>query len=141
MGTRARQTRVGAAAVAIAAALALAACGGDDEVVSLPSTTTTTGATGATGATGDATTTGTGSGPAVETALTDAGFGISSVTCPEDVPLEEGDTFDCDFTVDSGDSGTMSVTVDSADEDTATLSYEGEAGSTKVEGSGADVQK
>ena len=138
MGTRARQTRFGGAVVAIAAALALVACGGDDEVVSLPSTTTT-GATGATGATGDATSTGTGSGAAVETALTDAGFGISSVTCPEDVPLEEGDTFDCDFTVASGDSGTISVTVDSADEQTATLSYQSD--SPPVEGQGVEVQK
>jgi hypothetical protein len=130
--------RFWATVVAIAAALALAACGGDDEVVSLPSTTTT-GASGATGATGEAGTTGTGSGAAVETALTDAGFGISSVTCPEDVPLEEGDTFDCDFTVDSGDSGTISVTVDSADETTATLSYESD--SPQVEGQGVEVEK
>ena len=63
------------------------------------------------------------------------------MTCPDDVPLEEGDTFDCDFSVDSGDSGTLSVTVDSADETSATLSYQGEAGSTKVEGEGADVEK
>jgi uncharacterized protein DUF4333 len=118
------------------AALALGACGGDDEEVTLPSTTipTATGATGATGEGGAA-----GSGAAVEDALTDGGFGIQSVDCPDDVPLEEGDTFDCDFTIESGESGTLSITVDSADEQSATLSYQSD--SPQVEGEGVDVEK
>jgi hypothetical protein len=125
-----------AATIAISSTLALAACGGDDEEITLPSTTTPT-ATGATGATGEDGATGTGA--ASETALTDAGFGIQSVTCPEDVPLEEGDTFDCDFTIESGESGTLSITVDSADEQSATLSYQSD--SPQVEGQGVEVQK
>jgi hypothetical protein len=118
------------------AALGLGACGGDDEEVTLPSTTipTATGATGATGEGGAA-----GSGAAVEDALTDGGFGIQSVDCPDDVPLEEGDTFDCDFTIESGESGSLSITVDSADEQSATLSYQSD--SPQVEGEGVDVEK
>ena len=124
------------ATIAISSTLALVACGGDDEEVTLPSTTipSATGATGATGEGGAA-----GSGAAVEDALTDGGFGIQSVDCPDDVPLEEGDTFDCDFTIESGESGSLSITVDSADEQTATLSYQSD--SPQVEGEGVDVEK
>jgi len=124
------------ATIAISSTLALVACGGDDEEVTLPSTTipSATGATGATGEGGAA-----GSGAAVEDALTEGGFGIQSVDCPDDVPLEEGDTFDCDFTIESGESGSLSITVDSADEQTATLSYQSD--SPQVEGEGVDVEK
>lgn len=138
MSDRRGQLRLIAVIAAACAALALAACGGDDDEVTLPSTTTpiVTGATGSTGADGAA-----GTGAAVEDALTESGFGIESVDCPEDVPLEQGDTFDCEFSVESGDSGTMSITVDSATDTSAALSYDGEAGSTKVEGEGVDVEK
>jgi len=124
------------ATIAISSTLALVACGGDDEEVTLPSTTipSATGATGATGEGGAA-----GSGAAVEDALTEGGFGIQSVDCPDDVPLEEGETFDCDFTIESGESGSLSITVDSADEQTATLSYQSD--SPQVEGEGVDVEK
>ena len=61
------------------------------------------------------------------------------MTCPDDVPLEEGDTFDCDFTTDQGDSGTLAITVDSADETSATISYQSD--SPQVEGEGVDVEK
>jgi hypothetical protein len=132
------RARLGAAILAACAALALAACGGDDDEFTLPTTTAAnaTGPTGATGADGAS-----GTGTAVEEALTEAGFGIAAVDCPDDVPLEEGDTFDCEFTVDAGDSGTLSITVDSADDETATLSYLGEAGDEPVEGEGVEVQK
>jgi hypothetical protein len=118
------------------ATLVLGACGGDDEEVTLPSPTvpTATGATGATGEGGVA-----GSGAAVEDALTEGGFGIQSVDCPDEVPLEEADTFDCDFTIDSGESGSLSITVDSADEQSATLSYQSD--SPQVEGEGVEVEK
>ncbi|HYU60153.1 MAG TPA: DUF4333 domain-containing protein [Solirubrobacterales bacterium] len=129
--------RLTAAIITACAALGVAACGGDEEVT-LPSTTAPT-ATGATGATGEDGATGTGA--AVEDAFGDAGFGIQSVSCPDDVPLEEGDTFECDFTVDSGEAGTLSITVDSADEQSAMLSYEGEAGSEPIEGEGIEVEK
>jgi major membrane immunogen (membrane-anchored lipoprotein) len=123
--------------IAACAALALAACGGDDETtIAAPTTTGPTGATGATGAEGAA-----GSGSAVEEAITDAGFGIESVQCPDEVPLEgQGDEFNCDFEQE-GESGTMTVTVDSADEQSATISYQGSAGSIDVEGSGVAVKK
>jgi Domain of unknown function (DUF4333) len=117
------------------AALGLAACGGDDETTIPPTTTGATGSTGATGAEGAA-----GSGAAVEKAITDAGFGIESVDCPDEVPLEEGDEFNCDFTQ-SGESGTITVTVDTADDEAAAISYQGAAGDTDVEGSGVDVKK
>jgi Domain of unknown function (DUF4333) len=117
------------------AALGLAACGGDDETTIPPTTTGATGSTGATGAEGAA-----GSGAAVEKAITDAGFGIESVDCPDEVPLEEGDEFNCDFTQ-SGESGTITVTVDTADDEAAAISYQGAAGDTDVEGSGVDVTK
>ena len=104
----------------------LAACGGDDEEFTLPPTTAATGETGATGSTGEDGATGSGDG--VEEALTEAGFGISSVDCPDEVPLEEGDTFDCDFAMDSGSEGTMSISVDTADDTSATISYLGDAG-------------
>jgi hypothetical protein len=117
------------------AALGLAACGGDDETTIPPTTTGATGSTGATGAEGAA-----GSGDAVERAITDAGFGIESVDCPDEVPLEEGDEFNCDFTQ-SGESGTITVTVDTADDEAAAISYQGAAGDTDVEGSGVDVTK
>ena len=131
------RARLGAAILAACAALALAACGSDDEEFTLPPTTATpTGPTGATGEEGAS-----GSGAAVEEALTEAGFGIATVECPDDVPLEEGDTFECEFTLDTGDSGTLSINVDSADEETATLSYLGEAGEEPVEGEGVEVQK
>lgn len=132
------RARLGAAIFAACAALALAACGGDDDEFTLP-TTTAANATGPTGATGADSASGTGT--AVEEALTEAGFGIAAVDCPDDVPLEEGDTFDCEFTVDAGDSGTLSINVDSADDETATLSYLGEAGDEPVEGEGVEVQK
>jgi hypothetical protein len=130
------RTRLGAAILAACAVLALVACGGDDDFTLPTTTATATGATGATGEDGAL-----GSGPAVEEALTEAGFGIAAVECPDDVPLEEGDTFECEFTVDAGDSGTLSINVDSADEETATLSYLGEAGDEPVEGEGIEVQK
>jgi uncharacterized protein DUF4333 len=132
------RARLGAAILAACAALALAACGGDDEEFTLPTTTATsaTGATGATGGDGASAT-----GTAVEEALTEAGFGIAAVDCPDDVPLEEGDTFECEFTVDAGESGTLSINVDSADDETATLSYLGEAGDEPVEGEGVEVEK
>ena len=57
------------------------------------------------------------------------------------MPLEEGDTFDCDFTMDSGSEGTMSINVDTADDESATISYLGEAGEDTVEGEGVEVQK
>jgi hypothetical protein len=57
------------------------------------------------------------------------------------VPLEEGDTFECEFTVDAGESGTLSINVDSADDETAMISYLGEAGDEPVEGEGVEVQK
>jgi hypothetical protein len=120
------------------AALGLAACGGDDETTIPPTTTGATGSTGATGATGAEGAAG--SGDAVERAITDAGFGIESVDCPDEVPLEEGDEFTCDFTQ-SGESGTMTVTVDTADDQAAAISYKGSAGDTDVEGSGVDVKK
>ena len=129
-----------AALLAICAALLLAACGGDDEEFTLPTTTAAaTGETGATGATGEGGAAG--SGDAVEEALTEAGFGISSVDCPDEVPLEEGDSFECEFTMDSGSSGTMSINVDTADDQSATISYLGEAGDDSVEGEGVEVQK
>jgi Domain of unknown function (DUF4333) len=124
--------------IAACLALGLAACGGDDEETTLPVPTATgpTGATGATGAEGAA-----GSGSAVEEAITDAGFGIESVTCPDEVPLEkQGDEFNCDFVQDDQE-GTLTVTVDSADEQSATISYRGSAGDIDVEGSGVDVKK
>lgn len=126
--------------VAACMALTLAACGGDDEEVTLPSTTiSTTGPTGATGASGaDGAT---GSGAAVEEALTESGFGIQSVECPDDVPLESGDTFDCEFSGESGESGTLTITVESADDQSASISYLGEAGTTEVDGEGVDVEK
>jgi Domain of unknown function (DUF4333) len=132
------RSRFGAAILAACATLALAACGSDDDDFTLPTTTAAT-ATGATGATGEDGASGTGT--AVEEALSEAGFGIAAVDCPDDVPLEEGDTFECEFTVDAGESGTLSITVDSADEETATLSYLGEAGDEPVEGEGVEVQK
>ena len=125
--------------MAACAALALGACGGDDEEFTLPPTTAATGETGATGSTGEDGATG--SGDAVEEALTEAGFGIASVDCPDEVPLEEGDTFDCDFAMDSGSEGTMSISVDTADDKSATISYLGEAGEDSVEGEGVEVQK
>jgi hypothetical protein len=129
-----------AALLAICAALLLAACGGDDEEFTLPTTTAAaTGETGATGATGEGGAAG--SGDAVEEALTEAGFGISSVDCPDEVPLEEGDSFECEFTMDSGSSGTMSINVDTADDQSATISCLGEAGDDSVEGEGVEVQK
>jgi hypothetical protein len=131
------RARLGAAILAACAALALAACGGDDDDFTLPTTTAT--ATGPTGATGEDGASGTGT--AVEEALTEAGFGIAAVDCPDDVPLEEGDTFECEFTLDAGESGTLSISVDSADDETATLSYLGEAGDEPVEGEGVEVQK
>jgi Domain of unknown function (DUF4333) len=132
--------RLAAALLAVSSAFVLAACGGDDEEFTLPPpTTTATGETGATGATGEDGAAG--SGDAVEEALTEAGFGIASVDCPDDVPLEEGDTFDCEFTMDSGSGGTMSINVDSADDESATISYLGEAGEDSVEGEGVEVQK
>jgi hypothetical protein len=135
-----RQIRLAATLTAACAALALAACGGDDEEFTLPTTTpTATGETGATGATGEDGAAG--SGEAVEEALTEAGFGIESVDCPDEVPLEEGDSFDCEFTMDSGSSGTLSINVDSADDNSATISYLGEAGDDSVEGEGVEVQK
>jgi Domain of unknown function (DUF4333) len=121
--------------IAVCAALGLAACGGDDETTIPAATTGPTGATGATGAEGAA-----GSGAEVEEAITDAGFGIESVDCPDEVPLEEGDEFNCDFTQ-SGQSGTLTVTVDTADDKAASISYQGSAGDTDVEGSGVDVKK
>ena len=132
------RARLGAAILAACAALALAACGGDDEEFTLP-TTTAESATGPTGATGEDGASGTGT--AVEDALTEAGFGIAAVDCPDDVPLEEGDTFECEFTVDAGESGTLSINVDSADDETAMISYLGEAGDEPVEGEGVEVQK
>ena len=134
-----RHTRFAAAVVAACAALTLAACGGDDEEFTLPSTIAATGETGATGSTGEDGATG--GGDAVEEALTEAGFGIASVDCPDDVPLEEGDTFDCEFTMDSGSEGTMSINVDTADDESASISYLGEAGEDTVEGEGVEVQK
>jgi hypothetical protein len=134
-----RQIRLAATLVAASAALAFGACGGDDEELTLPTTTAATGETGATGATGEDGATG--SGDAVEEALTEAGFGIASVDCPDEVPLEEGDSFDCEFTIDSGSSGTMSINVDTADDKSATISYLGEAGEDTVEGEGVEVQK
>jgi hypothetical protein len=132
--------RLAAALLAVCSALVIAACGGDDEEFTLPPpTTTATGETGATGATGEDGAAG--SGDAVEEALTEAGFGIESVDCPGDVPLEEGDTFECEFTMDSGSSGTMSINVDTADDQSATISYLGEAGEDSVEGEGVEVQK
>jgi hypothetical protein len=132
--------RLAAALLAMCSALVIAACGGDDEEFTLPPpTTTATGETGATGATGEDGAAG--SGDAVEEALTEAGFGIASVDCPGDVPLEEGDTFECEFTMDSGSSGTMSINVDTADDQSATISYLGEAGEDSVEGEGVEVQK
>jgi Domain of unknown function (DUF4333) len=126
----------------VCAALGLVACGSDDEEFTLPTTTTTAGATGGTGATGPTGEDGAaGSGDAVEEALTEAGFGIASVDCPDDVPLEEGDTFDCEFTMESGSSGTLSINVDTADDQSATISYLGEAGADSVEGEGVEVQK
>jgi hypothetical protein len=140
-----RQLRVTAALAAACAALALGACGGDDEEFTLPTTTATTGTSGASGATGATGATGedgaTGSGDAVEEALTEAGFGIASVDCADEVPLEEGDTFDCDFSMDSGSEGTMSISVDSADDESATISYLGDAGEDSVEGEGVELQK
>jgi hypothetical protein len=125
----------------VCAALGLVACGSDDEEFTLP-TTTTTGATGGTGATGATGSDGAaGSGDSVEEALTEAGFGIASVDCPDDVPLEADDTFECDFTMDSGSSGTLSVNVETADDQSATISYLGEAGEDSVEGEGVEVQK
>ena len=135
-----RHPALAAALLAACAALLLAACGGDDEEFTLPTTSAAaTGETGATGATGEDGASG--SGDAVEEALTEAGFGIASVDCPTDVPLEEGDSFDCDFTMDSGATGTMSISVDSADDETATISYLGDAGDDSVEGEGVEVQK
>jgi hypothetical protein len=138
-----RHIRLAATIAAACAALALSACGGDDEEFTLPATTAAT--TGATGPTGEGGATGedgaTGSGDAVEEALTEAGFGIASVDCPDDVPLEEGDTFDCEFTMDSGEGGTLSINVDTADDKSATISYLGEAGEDSVEGEGVEVQK
>jgi hypothetical protein len=129
-----------AALLAVCAALLLTACGSDDEEFTLPTTTAAaTGETGATGATGEGGAAG--SGDAVEEALTEAGFGISSVDCPDEVPLEEGDSFECEFTMDSGSSGTMSINVDTADDQSATISYLGEAGDDSVEGEGVEVQK
>jgi hypothetical protein len=125
--------------LAACAALALGACGSDDEEFTLPPTTAATGETGATGSTGEDGATG--SGDAVEEALTEAGFGIASVDCPDEVPLEEGDTFDCDFAMDSGSEGTMSISVDTADDKSATISYLGDAGEDSVEGEGVEVQK
>ena len=125
--------------MAACAALTLAACGGDDEEFTLPPTTAATGETGATGSTGEDGATGSGDG--VEEALTEAGFGIASVDCPDEVPLEEGDTFDCDFAMDSGSEGTMSISVDTADDKSATISYLGDAGEDSVEGEGVEVQK
>ena len=140
MKARKRHIRLATALAAVAAALALSACGGDDEEFTLPTTTApVTGETGATGATGEDGAAG--SGDAVEEALTEAGFGISSVDCPDEVPLEEGDEFECEFTLDSGSSGTMSISVDTADDKTATISYLGEAGEDSVEGEGVEVQK
>lgn len=137
-----RQLRVAAALAAACAALALGACGGDDEEFTLPTTTATTGTSGASGATGPTGEDGAaGSGDAVEEALTEAGFGIASVDCPEEVALEEGETFDCDFSMDSGSEGTMSISVDTADDETATISYLGDAGEDSVEGEGVEVQK
>lgn len=123
------------------AVLGLAACGGDDEEFTLPTTTTTgaTGGTGATGATGEGGAAG--SGDAVEEALTEAGFGIASVDCPDDVSLEADATFECDFTMESGSSGTLSINVETADDQSATISYLGEAGEDSVEGEGVEVQK
>ena len=136
-----RQIRFAAALTAACAALALGACGGDDEEFTLPATTAAvTGETGATGATGEDGAAG--SGDAVEEALTEAGFGISSVDCPDEVPLETGDNFDCDFTTDDGTEGTMSINVDSADDKTATISYLGDSGDEdSIEGEGVEVQK
>ncbi len=57
------------------------------------------------------------------------------------MPLEEGDTFDCEFAMDSGSEGTMSINVDTADDKSATISYLGEAGEDSVEGEGVEVQK
>jgi hypothetical protein len=127
--------RLTLATIATCAALGLVACGGDDETTIPATTTGPTGATGATGAEGAA-----GSGAAVEEAITDAGFGIESVDCPDEVPLEEGDEFNCDFTQ-SGESGTLTVSVDTADDQAASISYQGSAGDTDVEGSGVDVKK
>jgi hypothetical protein len=135
-----RHIRLAATIAAACAALALSACGGDDEEFTLPATTAaTTGPSGPTGPTGEDGAAG--GGDAVEEALTEAGFGIASVDCPDDVPLEEGDTFDCEFTMDSGEGGTLSINVDTADEKAATISYLGEAGDDSVEGEGVEVQK
>jgi len=143
MSEERRLRRLAATLVVACVVSTFAACGGDDEEVTLPSTTiSTTGPTGATGATGASGADGaTGSGAAVEEALTESGFGIQSVECPDDVPLESGDTFDCEFSGESGESGTLTITVESADDQSASISYLGEAGTTEVDGEGVDVEK
>ncbi|HYU61653.1 MAG TPA: hypothetical protein VEK39_12910 [Solirubrobacterales bacterium] len=116
------------------AGLGLAACGGDDE------TTSVTGEEGAaaTGATGAA-----GSGTAVESAIENAALGPPlTLDCPDSVPLEKGDSFDCEFSSKDA-SGTMTMTVDSATDSSAELSYSGKAtgGGYKISGSQVKVGK
>ena len=38
-----------------------------------------------------------------------AGFAPTSVSCPEDVPAQEGDTFNCTVTAEDGSSANVSV--------------------------------
>jgi Domain of unknown function (DUF4333) len=114
-------------------ALGLAACGGDDD------DTTATSEEGAavTGATGAA-----GSGAEVETAIASAALGPQlTLDCPDTVPLEKGDEFECDFSSKDA-SGTMTVTVDSATETSAELSYSGKStgGEFDTEISGSQVK-
>jgi hypothetical protein len=119
------------------AALGLAACGGDDGA-----TTTDTG--------GAATTdTGGASGAAVESAIEALPLFSSTpltVNCPAEVPLEQGDEFDCDFTIDAGfgsgkQPGTMTVTVDSAGDTSAEVSFKGKADGTSIRHEQVKVQK
>ena len=118
-------------------AIGLAACGGDDGA-----TTTDTG-----GAT--TTSTGGASGAAVESAIEALPLFSSTpltVKCPPEVPLEQGDEFDCDFTIDAGfgsgkQPGTMTVTVDSAGDTSAEVSFKGKADGTTIRHEQVEVQK
>jgi hypothetical protein len=113
------------------AALGFAACGGDDD----GATTTDTG--------------GGGSGIAVESAIEDLPLFSSTpltVDCPEEVPLDQGEEFDCDFTIDAGfgsgkQAGTMTVTVDSASDTSAEVRFKGKADGTSIRHEQVEVQK